>query len=287
MRIVFPFVTLSFWGSFVILCLIQVPLFPHELTLMGGITNFTSDKAQDTPPPEIGDGILNIGANVKLSGDFVENISYELDLGLDTVWRYYLAGSAVFRYNAFKFGVGSFFQYSEQGNEFLNPSMIVNLGLEFPGAFFMDFKTILAFHENLIKEGNFSYNYLAFSIGYWTQNLIAGFYFDFKEFEERRTDALLVRDSLARYFFHAGIYDKNRMFTVNFDAGYETLEFEMTDARADMAKAEALFVGLELIIRITSGFSWHIKGEIPYPFVYPADFFWYTAQTGFTIRLAD
>jgi hypothetical protein len=222
-----------------------------------------------------------------MNGDFAENIHYELDLGRDTIWRYYLAGNAIFRYNGFKFGLGSFFQYSEAGKEFLNPSMIVNLGLELPGLLFADFSTILTFRENLTKQGNFGYNYLAFSVGYWTQNLIAGIYYDFREFEERRTDTLLVRDSLSRLFFHAGVYDKNRMLTINFDAGLAILEFEMTQTDSELEETRVLFAGLEFIIQMGGSLSWRIKGEFPYPFNYPSDFFWYTVQTGFTIRLAD
>jgi hypothetical protein len=278
---------LQFWGSFIVLCLVPFYVFPHDLTLMGGMTNFTSDRTLTAMPPGINDQVTNVAGYARLSGDFMQNISYELDLGMDAVWQYYLMGDAVFRYNAFKFGFGTFFQYSEAGKEFLNPSMIINLGIEFPGAFFADFKTILSFYENLVKTGNFAYSYLAYAIGYWTQNLIAGIYFDSREFEERRTDTLLVRDSLTRYFFHAGIYDKNRMFTVNLDLGYEVLEFEMTETERDIAKAEAFFAGLEFIIQISNGLSWHIKGEIPYPFSYPSNFFWYTVMTGITIKLVD
>jgi hypothetical protein len=278
---------LPFWGSLIIACFIPFYAHPHELTLMGGINNFGSDKTVTTPPPEIGDQTIAILGNVRLNGDFAENISYTFDLGRDTIWRYYLAGEAVFRYNGFKFGIGTFFQYSEAGQEFLKPSMIVNLGFELPGFFFVDCGTILTFRENLTKQGNFGYNYLAFSVGYWTQNLIAGFFYDFREFEERRTDTLLVRDSLTRSFFHAGIYDKNRMFTVNFDAGLEVLEFEMTETDSATVEMQVLFAGIEFIIQMGGSLSWHLKAEVPYPLEYPSDFLWYTVQTGFTIRLAD
>jgi hypothetical protein len=279
--------SLLFWGSFTILAFTPFYAFPHDLTIMGGTTNFTSNKEQRTTPPVIDDRLTNYTGNITLSGEFSQNITYKLDAGLDTIWRYYLAGGAVFRYNALKLGIGTFFQYSDIGKEFMHPSMIVNFGFEFPGAFFADFMIILSFYENLQKAGNFGYNYLACSTGYWTQNLIAGLSFDFKEFEERRIDTLLVRDSLTRYFFHAGIYDKNRMFTVNLDFGYEVLEFEMTETDSALAKAEALFAGVEFIIQMTNGLAWHIKGEFPHTLTYPSDFFWYTVLTGITIKLAD
>jgi hypothetical protein len=275
------------WGSLVMLWFVPFYAFPHDFTLMGGINNFASDKTMEKPPPDINDGTFNIIGNAKLSGDFATNISYRLELGLDTIWRYYLAGEAAFRYNALKIGLGTFFQYSESGKEFLNPAMIVNLGFEFPGIFFIDFKTILLFYENLEKKSNFGYDYLALSTGYWTQNLVAGLYFDFKEFREKRTDTLLVRDSLTRYYFHVGIYDKNRMFTVNLDFGYEVLEFEMTTTKSDLAQTQAVFAGIEFIIQMTNSLAWHIKAEIPRPFVYPTDFFWYTALTGLTIKVSD
>jgi hypothetical protein len=278
---------LLYWEIFIILSFIPFYAFSHDLTVMGGMTNFTSDKAQVTMPPVINDQVVNYTGNITLSGEFAQNITYKLDAGLDTVWRFYLAGGAVFRYNALKLGFGTFFQYSDIGKEFLNPSMMVNLGFEFPGLFFADFMTMLSFHENLAKTGNFGYNYLACSAGYWTQNLIAGFSFDSREFEERRLDDLLVRDSLARYFFHAAIHDKSRIFTVNVDIGYEVLEFEMAKTDSGLAMAEALFAGLEFIVQITNGLSWHIKGEFPYPIDYSANFFWYTALTGITIKLAD
>jgi hypothetical protein len=281
------FSRLLFWGSFIILSFIPSPVFPHDLTIMGGMTNFTTNKMQITPPPAISDQIVGNKGNIALSGEVAQNITYELDAGLDTIWRFYLAGGAVFRYNPLKFGFGTFFQYSDIGKEFLNPSLIVNVGVEFPSFFFADFTTILSFYKNLAKTGNFGYSYLACSAGYWTQNLIAGFNYDFKEFEERRLDDLLVRDSLARYFFHAAIHDKSRRFTVNVDFGYEVLEFEITKTDSSLAKTEALFAGLEFIIQMTNSLAWHIKGEFPHTMEYTTDFFWYSVQTGITIKLAD
>jgi hypothetical protein len=274
-------------GSFIALLVIPAPIFSQELTIMGGLTNFIFDKETVTTSPEINDGLLYIVGNVKLSGDFAENISYSLDLGGDSIWRYYLAGEAVFRFGLFKIGIGSFFHYSELGKEFLNPALIANFGIEIPGAFFVDGKVIMPFYENLAKTGNFSYNYLGLSVGYWTQNLVAGIYADYKEFEEQRVSTLRVRDALTRIFFHAGIYDKNRMWTVNLDMGYEVLECEMTKTVSDLVRVPVVFAGLELIVRVSDRLSWHLKGEIPYPFSYPADYFWWTATTGFTVKLAD
>jgi hypothetical protein len=267
---------------------VPASLFSHELTLMGGLSTFAFDKTDETPPPEISDEDWFITGNAWLSGDFAENISYRCEVGLDTVWRYYLMGEAVFRYYPLKLGIGSFFQYSEEGSEFLNPAMIASAGLEFPGAFFIDARTIVAPYENLLKPGNFAYSYIGFSIGYWTQNLVAGIYFDFKEFEERRTDDLLARDALTRYFAHIGIYDKNRMFTVNIDIGSEVLESEMTGAAADITTVSVLFAAVECIIQMGNTLAWHLKGEIPFAMDYPnSDFFWYKAWTGITVKLAD
>ncbi|MDR1229811.1 MAG: hypothetical protein LBK61_00250 [Spirochaetaceae bacterium] len=281
------FSRLLFWGNFIILAFTPFYVFSHDLTVMGGMTNFTSDKAQVTVPPVIDDQVTNYTGSITLSGEFSQNMTYELDAGLDTVWRYYLAGGTAFRLNALKLGFGTFFQYSDIGKEFLNPSMIVNIGFEFPGFFFVDCVTILSFYENLAKIGNFGYNYLAGSAGYWTQNLIAGFNFDTREFEEQRVDTLQARNSLTRYFFHAAIHDKNRRFTVNLDIGYEVLEFEMAKTDSGLVKTEALFAGLEFIVQLTNGFAWHMKGELPYPFEYPSDLFWYTVLAGITIKLAD
>jgi hypothetical protein len=277
--------------SLAMLCFVPLYIFPHDLTLMGGASNFTGDKTTETLPPEINDEIIDVIWNAELSGDFSTNISYRLDLGFDTIWRYYLAGEAVFRYNPVKLGLGTFFHCSkpeyELATDFLNPGMIVNVGFEFPGALFADFKTILTFYEKLEKKGNLGYDYLGFSIGYWTSYLIAGVYSDFKEFKEKRTDTLLVRDSLTRYFLHIGIYDKNRIFTVYLDFGYAVLEFEMSESKEESTQEKALFAGVEFIIQMSNSVSWHIKGEMPHPLYYPSDFFWWTAQTGLTIKLAD
>jgi hypothetical protein len=276
-----------FWVSLVMLCFVPLCVFPHDFTLMGKVSNFASDKTAENPPPDINDETISFAGDAEMSGDFSTNISYRLNLGLDTVWRYYLAGEAVFRYNALKFGFGTFFQYSEYGKEFLNPGMIVSLGFELPGAFFADIRTILTFYEDLEKKGNFGYDYLAFSVGYWTQNLIAGIYYDFKELKEKRTDTLLVQDSLGRIFFHTGIYDKNRMFTVNLDFGYEMLGLKMTGTKENIDQIQALFASIEFVFQMSNSVAWHIKGEIPWSFTYPLDDFWWTALTGFTIKLAD
>ncbi|MDR0638420.1 MAG: hypothetical protein LBG27_05905 [Spirochaetaceae bacterium] len=246
-----------------------------------------TDKTTVTPPPEINDQSSAIIGNARLSGDFAENISYRFDLGLDSLWRYYLSGEALFRFSIFKLGAGSFFHYSEKGTEILNPALIATAGIELPGLFFVEGKTIMTFFADLSDPGSIDYNYLGWSAGYWTQDLIAGFYYDSKKMEEKRTDTLLVRDSLTRYFFHAGIYDKNRMWTINLDFGYEEMVFEMTKTDVESVQTEAIFAGLEVILRISNSLSWHIKGEVPYPLDYPADVFWWTAATGFTIKLAD
>ncbi|MDR1468634.1 MAG: hypothetical protein LBT00_05010 [Spirochaetaceae bacterium] len=244
-----------------------------------------TDKTTTTPPPEMNDRISTRIGSVRLSGDFAENIHYSFDLGRDSLWRYYLSGEAAFRLSIFKLGAGSFFHYSEYGNEILNPALIAIAGIELPGLFFVEGKAIMTFQADLSDIGAIDYAYRGLSAGYWTQDLIAGFYYDAKKMEEKRTETLLVRDSLIRYFFHAGIYDKNRMWTLNLDFGYEEMEFDMTNV--DAARTTALFAGLEVILRMSNRLSWHIKGEVPYPFVYPADVFWWTAATGFTITLAD
>jgi hypothetical protein len=252
---------------------------------MGGMTNFTTDKTTVTPPPEINDQVSTAIGSISLSGDFAKSMSYHFDLARDSLWRYYLSGEAVFRFSIFKLGGGSFFHYSETGAEILNPAVIGTVGIELPGLFFVEGRTIRTFQADLSKTGGIDYNYLSLSAGYWTQDLVAGFYYDSKKMEEKRTETLLVRDSLTRYFFHTGIYDKNRMWTINLDVGYEEMVSEMTDAGT--ASIEVLFAGLEVILHVSSSLSWHIKGEIPYPFEYPASVLWWKAATGFTIKLAD
>jgi hypothetical protein len=264
-----------------------VSVFSHDLTIMGGMTNFMTDKTTVTPPPEIDDQVSAIIGSIRLNGDFAKNISYRFDMGRESLWRYYLAGEALFRFSIFKIGGGSFFHCSEYGSEVLNPALIATVGIELPGLFFVEGKTIMTFQADLSERGAIDYNYLGLSAGYWTQDLVAGFYYDSKKMEEKRTETLLVQDSLTRYFFHAGIYDKNRMWTINLDLGYEEMQFEMTRTTTDIAFTEALFAGMEVILRLSNGLSWHVKGEIPYPFEYPADVFWWTAATGFTIKLAD
>jgi hypothetical protein len=264
-----------------------VSVFSHDLTIMGGMTNFMTDRTAVTPPPEMNDQISTPIGNARLNGDFAENISYRFELGADSLWRYYLSGEALFRWSFLKLGAGSFFHYSETGSEILNPALIATAGIEFPGLFFVEGKTIMTFQPELSEKGAIDYNYLGGGAGYWTQDLIAGFYYESKKMEERRTETLLARDSLTRYFFHAGIYDKNRMWTVYLDLGYEEMVLEMAETNTSTERTEALFAGMEVILRISSGLSWHVKGEIPYPFEYPADVFWWTAATGFTIKLAD
>jgi hypothetical protein len=264
-----------------------VSVFPHEMTILGGMTNFMTDKTTITPPPEINDQVSAPIGTIQFAGDFAENISYRFELGADSLWHYYLSGEALFRWSIFKLGAGSFFYYSETGSEILNPALMATAGIELPGFFFVEGKTIMTFQADLSDVGAIDYNYLEGSVGYWTQNLIAGFYYSSKKLEEKRTETMLVRNSLDRSFFHAAIYDKNRMWTVGLNFGYQEMTFEMAGTNASPAWVSVLFAGMEVIIRISSGLSWHVEAEMPYPFIYPAEAFWWKAETGFTFRLAD
>jgi hypothetical protein len=278
---------LKLWGSLVMLCAVSVSGFPHELMLMGGMDTSAPDKTVTAPPIRFNSTENSIIGNVRLSGDFAKNISYGFEAGLDSIWRYYLMGEAAFRFGFLKLGVGTFFQYSEIGTEFLNPAVIANVGIEFPGIFFMDGKAFLLPYEDLSKTGNFGYSYAALSVGYWTQNLIAGLSFDYKKFEEKRTDDLLAKDTLTRYFVHAGIYDKNRMFTTYLDFGYETLTAEISGAAAESILIQAFFVDVEFKIQLASGIAWHIRGGSPFVAADTLLGILFKATTGISIRLAD
>jgi hypothetical protein len=274
--------------SIIVLWFIPVDIFPHDLTLMGGLTNFTSNEAIKTPPPVIADRQFKMLGSAGLSGDFSTNISYRLELGLDPLGCYYLMGETAFRFGILKVGAGSLFSYSTLGVDLLsNPALIANVGLEIPGALFAEGKVVRTFSDGPAEIGETGYDYLGVSVGYWTQDIIAGFYYDSKKLARKRSASLVSLDSLVRYFIHAGIYDKNRLWTINLDMGFEVLRSEMGKAAQDATQVEALFAGLEVIARVSNRLSLHIKGEVPHAFVYPSDFFWWSLATGLTIRLAD
>jgi hypothetical protein len=275
--------------SLVLFCAAPFQLFSHSLTLLGGVNTF---KFVDDPAAiSLTDSEYAIEGSADIRGHVAENITYFFGGGIDTIWRYYLNGEAVFRFDQFKLGVGTHFQYSQEGKEFLYPAVSALIGIEVPGAIYTEVKTVLMLYENLAKVGNIGYNYVEFGIGYWTLDLVAGFGFDYKEYAENRENNYIIRDIRKRYFLHTEIHDKNKPWTVTLDAGWQTFQRTVTDIAAasdNDETAKVLFFDADFSIRLSRWLSWHIKGGIPLALFYPhSEFFWLNAQTGISLTIVD
>jgi hypothetical protein len=268
-------------------------IYAHELTITGGVDNYAFSPTAEGPEPALDTLSYIPNADFSLAGSFSQNITYHFGASLNTMYRYAVQGEAIFRASYFDIGIGTFFEFSDNGKQYFYPGLIGYIGIDVPEAFFLNGRIIVNLYNYKETVGNIAFDLIEANLGYWAPNTKIGAAVQRKIFQERRLEELYVKETLLRYYLHILIFQKNMPFTITVDGGYQVLTADYTELPAvpgvDGKKSLAIttyFGGMEWTINLGS-FKLILGGEIPFAMEAPwSQLFFFKAWAGFSVNIA-
>ena len=243
----------------VIIVLLTGKIFALDLTVIGGLGNFSFDTSSESA----------IGAAGKFKGSFyplglinikdqiTDTFGYIATAERDPLLRNVLSCEMIIDAGLLKLSAGPLFSVFNSRKTYIRPGVSTSLGVEFPGIFFVNLKGGATFGS--IPESEYGLETTCIAIGFWLPNLLNTISVTSVKFSE--FDTILIQDELFRASYRADMYAKNVPYTISLEMGYQSLKrsYNMTDE--DMIRA--VFLGFETNITIKPRLIFILGAEIP------------------------
>jgi hypothetical protein len=203
-----------------------IPVQGMELELSGALGNIFFDSERTESLGEGGEPFepaIQPMIRSIVSGEIGDTIFYTGGFEWDPVLRNRLFANVGVRLGFLNVEVGPFIGILNTTDEILNPGVSVAFGLEFPGIFFANIRTMSSMAGVQGTAGSYSQKGTNLTAGFWIPNIIFSLNLDTRSFTLQKEPNMLLEDGLIRYFIRADIYAKNNPFSFRLDIGYGSL----------------------------------------------------------------
>ena len=233
-------------------------LFALDLTVIGGVGNFSFDNSSENP---IGAGDFKghyypLG-RITVTDQISDTFGYSATAERDPLLRNVLSCEMTINAGFFKLSVGPLFSLFNSWKTYIRPGVSTSLGLEFPGIFFINLGGSATFGS--ILENDYGLETSRIALGFWLPNLLSTLSLTTGKFNS--FDSAYIKDQLLRISYRADIHAKNVPFTVSIEMGYQSLKRSYDSAADDVARQ--VYLGFETDISIKPNFALIFGTEIP------------------------
>ena len=262
------------------LCLIILAaapgLFSLSLELTAGLGNFSYDQdrttalSDDAVKGSFSPNFFPL-ALARFSGDY-RNIAYSAGFEKDPLAKNRVFMNVKTDFDFFFLEAGPYVGLFNTKQLPFNPGLSASMGFSFPGIVFINVSGASTLGPIMDVTGYYYQNKGGLSAGFWVPYVVCSVNISSENFTTREKDTLLIKNSLAKYFFRADVFTKNIPYTIRVDLGFENLSRSYTsqdisggslikDSETDEFKS--IFMGLELIYTFTPAFKILLGGEMP------------------------
>ena len=267
----------------VVIILLGSRLFAQDLTIIGGVGNFSFDPASDSfiGAGEFSGHFYPLG-RVSFKDQITTTFGYTAAAERDPILRNILSCEMTINAGIVKFSVGPLFSVFNSWDTYIRPGISASLGLEFPGILFLNFRGGATFGSSM--EYDYSLETSRIALGFWLPYMLGTLSMTTNKFNEQ--GSVFTQDELIRFCFRVDIFVKNIPYTVSVEMGYQTISrsYDSTDKDA----MHSAFLGFETNIEVKPNFVIIFGAELPIfvwgekPLVREKPLWYFRAFTGIT-----
>ena len=266
---------------------ITAPLFALDITVIGGVGNFSFNTDSETPLGPAGKsfkGSFYPLGKLNFQDQITESLGYTATIERDPVLRNILSCEMTMDAGAFSLSAGPLFSVHNPWTTPFRPGISAGMTLQFPGIIFINLWGGSTFGSAM--ENDYSLETGRIALGVWLPNLISTFSLSTKKFSESdSSSASFIQDELFRVSYRADIHEKNVPYTISIEMGYEKLTRSYFGVADDVIRG--IFLGAEININVIPRLALVFGAEVPVyawgksPLEKGENSFFFQAFTGF------